>query len=100
MEGRSKPEAVSVHGGASQASPQLGGMRVKPMPAGITTPLLKRSTPWQSGPCAQGLGWRCWKLPAVYIKGGALLHAGRHRGKQEDIGESIREKGIAQSESS
>ena len=26
-EGRSKPEAVYIHGGASQASPQLRGMR-------------------------------------------------------------------------
>jgi len=41
-------------------------------------------------------------LPSVSIKGGALLHARGHRGKSigEDIGESIREKGIAQSESS
>ena len=95
IQGRSKPEAVYIHGGVCQVSPQLRDMRgnqahacgdyynaaealnsvaIKPMRAGIRMALLQA-------------------LPSASIKGGALLHARGHRGKSigEDIGESIRE---------
>ena len=100
MEGRSKPEAVYIHGGACQASPQLCGMQgnqalacgdyydaaealnsvaIKPLRTGMRTALLE----------APG---RVYKRRSSAASKGDIK---RHR-----TSESTSEKGIVQSESS